>query len=176
MIKDFQHAVISFVNYWKAVEAIKPLEKSKGFKDADTYIRNTYLERERESQINKYRMLRYSFYEVKNKIVAIILYGQKNGIYEYAYSADRWNNISKDFDIIEKIVKDAKEQEKKRWKKIESKCGSLDNLSAEELSYATEPYYEMFGTMETLVIVEEFMSFIIDFNASIMNHIEDLDN
>lgn len=176
LIKDFQHTAISFVNYWKAVEAITPLEKSKGFEDAEAYYRNMYLERERKSQINKYRMLFYYFYEVKDKIVAIILYGQKHGIYEYVYSADRWNNISKDFDIIEKIVKDAKEQVKNRWKKIESKRGSLDNSPAEELSYVTEPYYKMFDTMETLVIVEEFMSFIIDFNASIMNHLGDINN
>ena len=172
MINDFQHAAISLVNYWKAVEAIKPLEESRGFEDADNKFRNMYLERERESQINKYRMLYYSLYEVKDKILAIILYGQKHGIYEYAYSADRWNNINKNFDIIERIVKDTKEEVKNRWKKIESQRGSLDNLPAKDLSYATEPYYEMFGSMEALVILEEFMSFIIDFNASCMNHIE----
>lgn len=93
MIKDFQHAAISFVNYWKAVEAITPLEKSKGFEDAEANYRNMYLERERESQVNKYRMLYYSFFEMKNKIFAIIHYGQKHRIYEYVYSADRWNNI-----------------------------------------------------------------------------------
>ncbi len=172
MIKDFQHAAISFVNYWKAVEAIKPLEESRGFEDADDYLRNMYLERERESQINKYRMLYNSLYEVKDKIVTIIVYGQKHGIYEYAYSADRWNNINKDFDIIEKTVKDTKEEVKNRWKIIKSQRGSLDNLPVEDLSYATEPYYKMFGSMEALVILEEFMSFIIDFNASCMNHIE----
>jgi hypothetical protein len=172
MIKDFQHAVISFVNHWKAVEAIKPLKESRGFEDADAYLRNMYLERERESQINKYRMLYYSLYEVKDKVIAIILYGQKHGIYEYAYSADRWNNISKDFDIIERTVKDTKEQVNNRWKKIESQRGSLDNLPAEELSYTMEPYYKMFDTMETLEIFERFMSFVIDFNAACVNHIE----
>jgi len=172
MIKDFQHAAISFVNYWKAVEAIKPIEESRGFEDADYYLRNMYLERERKSQINKYRMLYYSLYEVKDKIFAIIHYGQKHGIYEYAYSADRWNNIRKDFNIIDRTVKDTKEQVKDRWKKIESKRGSLDNLSAKELSYVTEPYYKMFDTMETLEIFERFMSFVIDFNASCVNHIE----
>lgn len=172
MIKDFQHAAISFVNYWKAVEAIKPLKESRGFEDADTYLRNMYLERERESQINKYRMLYYSLYEVKDKIIAIILYGQKHGIYDYAYSADRWNDISKDFNIIDRIVKDTKEQVENRWKKIEFKRGSLDNLPAEDLTYAMEPYYKMFDTMETLEIFERFMSFVIDFNAACVNHIE----
>lgn len=172
LIKDFQHAAISFVNYWKAVEAIIPLEESRGFEDADAYFRNMYLERERESQINKYKMLYYSLYEVKDKIIAIILYGQKHGIYEYSYSADRWNNISKDFDIIERTVKETKEQVKNRWKEIESKRGSLDNLSAEELSYAMEPYYKMFDTMKVLEFFERFMSFVIDINALCANHLE----
>ena len=172
MIKDFQHAAISLVNYWKAVEAIKPLEESRGFEDADDYLRNMYLERERESQINKYRMLLYSLYEVKDNIIAVIVYGQNHGIYEYAYSADRWNNLNKDFDIIERIVKDTKEEVKNRWKKMESQRGSLDNLPVEDLSYATEPYYKMFDSLESLVFLEEFMSFIIDFNASCMNHLE----
>ncbi len=171
LIKDFQHAAISFVNYWKAVESITPLEKSKGFEEAEAYYRNMYLERERESQVNKYRMLYYSFYEMKNKIFAIIHYGQEHGIYEYVYSADRWNNIKKDLNIIDRTVKDTKEQVKKRWTKIESKRESLDNLSAKELSYVTEPYYKMFDTMETLVILEEFLSYIIDFNASCMNYL-----
>ena len=130
-----------------------------------------YLERERESQVNKYRMLYYSFFEMKNKIFAIIHYGQKHRIYEYVYSADRWNNIRKDLDIIDRTVKDTKEQVKRRWTKIESKRESFDNLSAKELSYVTEPYYKMFDTMETLVIVEEFLSYIIDLNASCLNHL-----
>lgn len=171
LIKDFQHAAISFVNYWKAVEAITPLEKSKGFEDAEANYRNMYLERERDSQVNKYRMLYYSFFEMKNKIFAIIHYGQKHRIYEYVYSADRWNNIRKDLDIIDRTVKDTKEQVKRRWTKIESKRESFDNLSAKELSYVTEPYYKMFDTMETLVIVEEFLSYIIDLNASCLNHL-----
>ncbi len=171
LIKDFQHTAISFVNYWKAVEAITPLEKSKGFEVAEAYYRNMYLERERESQVNKYRMLYYSFFEMKNKIFAIIHYGQKHCIYEYVYSADRWNNIRKDLDIIDRTVKDTKEQVKRRWTKIESKRESFDNLSAKELSYVTEPYYKMFDTMETLVIVEEFLSYIIDLNASCLNHL-----
>lgn len=171
LIKDFQHTAISFVNYWKAVEAITPLEKSKGFEVAEAYYRNMYLERERESQVNKYRMLYYSFFEMKNKIFAIIHYGQKHCIYEYVYSADRWNNIRKDLDIIDRTVKDTKEQVKRRWTKIESKRESFDNLSAKELSYVTEPYCKMFDTMETLVIVEEFLSYIIDLNESCLNHL-----
>lgn len=172
MIKDFQLAAISFVNYWKVVEAVKPIEISKAFEDADPNIRHMYLERKRESQINKYKMLYYRFHEVKNKIDSIIIYGQKHGIYEYVYSTDRWNNMNKDFDIVERIVKDAKEQVKERWKIIESKRGSLDNLPVEDYSYAMEPYYEMFGTMEALKTMEDFMSFIIDFNASSMNHLK----
>lgn len=171
LIKDFQHTAISFVNYWKAVEAITPLEKSKGFEVAEAYYRNMYLERERESQVNKYRMLYYSFFEMKNKIFAIIHYGQKHCIYEYVYSTDRWNNIRKDLDIIDRTVKDTKEQVKRRWTKIESKRESFDNLSAKELSYVTEPYCKMFDTMETLVIVEEFLSYIIDLNESCLNHL-----
>ena len=171
LIKDFQHTAISFVNYWKAVEAITPLEKSKGFEVAEVYYRNMYLERERESQVNKYRMLYYSFFEMKNKIFAIIHYGQKHCIYEYVYSADRWNNIRKDLDIIDRTVKDTKEQVERRWTKIESKRESFDNLSAKELSYVTEPYCKMFDTMETLVIVEEFLSYIIDLNESCLNHL-----
>lgn len=171
LIKDFQHTAISFVNYWKAVEAITPLEKSKGFEVAEAYYRNMYLERERESQVNKYRMLYYSFFEMKNKIFAIIHYGQKHCIYEYVYSTDRWNNIRKDLDTIDRTVKDTKEQVKRRWTKIESKRESFDNLSAKELSYVTEPYCKMFDTMETLVIVEEFLSYIIDLNESCLNHL-----
>lgn len=176
VIKDFQHTALSFVNYWKAVEAIRPLEKSRGFENADTDLRNLYLEREAESQRNKYRMLLYSFHEVKNKIYKIILYGQKHHIYEYTYSADRWNNINRDLDIIEQLVDETKEQSKDRWeiiksKRNSSKCSSSDNLLAKELSYMMEPYYKMFDSMEILEIVEEFLSYIIDLNASSMSHL-----
>lgn len=34
-----------------------------------------------------------------------------------------------------------------------------------------EPYYKMFDSMEILEIVEEFLSYIIDLNASSMSHL-----